>query len=223
MFTGIIQHVGKVRESGPSPSGRRLVIDAGPWSHAPLTGESIAVNGCCLTVARPPSAGSGLLVFDVVPETLARTTLGDLSPGAPVNLEHAATPSTLLGGHVVQGHIDAVGRVTAIDTAGGGHVIRVEVPAAAAEFITPKGSIAIEGVSLTVASVEPGRGTGVWSLCVALIPTTLRETTLGSLRISDPVNIETDILARTVVHWLRCFRGRAGDRAEGETGVREAP
>jgi len=203
------------------------MIDANSWSHAPLAGESIAVNGCCLTVARTPSAGGGLLEFDVVPETLARTTLGALSPGAAVNLEHAATPGTLLGGHVVQGHIDVVGRVTVIDTAGGEHVIRVEVPAApaaAAECITPKGSVAIEGVSLTVASMDAGPGMGVWSLGVALIPTTLRETTLGNLRISDPVNIETDILARTVVHWLRCFGGRMGDRTEVRTaGASEAP
>lgn len=212
MFTGIIQHVGTVHEVQTTPAGKRLRVDAGRWSHSPCAGESIAINGCCLTLVHDGSHSDPLLDFDVVPETLARSTIGALAPGSPVNIEHAATPTTLMGGHIVQGHIDAVGRVLAINADHSSHVLHVEVTGEPAQAITPKGSVALEGVSLTVASVRESAISGGWEFSVALIPTTVRETTLGSLRVGDAVNIETDILARTVVHWLRQFGGHSSDR-----------
>ena len=194
MFTGIVQHKGSVRSIEPAEGGVVLRIDLGAWSHTPETGSSISVNGCCLTVTEDEAAGE--VRFDVVPETLARTTLGSLRVGDPVNLEHAVTPTTLLGGHVVQGHIDGVGVVTEV-MRGGEWRVHVEPPAELLECIIEKGSIAVDGVSLTVAART---ATGFE---VALIPETLAKTTLGQADLDTRVNIETDYLARTVIHWLR--------------------
>lgn len=206
MFTGLIEHMGVLARTAASARGVRLEVDPCGWSHRPGSGESIAINGCCLTIADDRALSGGALVFDVVPETLARTTLGALSVGSKVNLERSATPQTLLGGHIVQGHVDGIGRVESIRTAGE-YRIRVFVPTSVLEFITPKGSIAVEGVSLTVAAVEvpagpPGAG-GCFE--VALIPTTVAKTSLGGLKEGDAVNLETDIVGRTVIHWLRNF------------------
>ncbi|RMH24635.1 MAG: riboflavin synthase [Planctomycetota bacterium] len=200
MFTGLVQAVGEVAEVAPAGAGRRLTLAAGAWAEAPAPGESIAVSGCCLTLAEP--AVDGRLVFDVVAETLSRTTLGGLAPGARVNLERAARADSLLGGHIVQGHIDAVGRVEAVYADAGEHRVRFAAPAESVPLIVPKGSVAVDGVSLTVAAAGD-----TW-FEVALIPTTLRETTLGDLAEGAAVNIETDILARAVAHWLRSTRGR---------------
>jgi riboflavin synthase len=144
-----------------------------------------------------------MLRFDVVPETLARTTLGGLAAGSRVNLERAATAATLMGGHVVQGHVEGVGEVRAVRTEGEWRVT-IKVPNELMPCITPKGSIAVEGVSLTVASVDVTAST----LDVALIPTTLEVTTLGGLKPGSRVNLETDIMARTIVHYMRNFTGR---------------
>ncbi len=194
MFTGLVQAVGVIRTIEPTGSGRRLVIDTGAWRYQPEPGDSIAVAGCCLTVAVEPAPG--LLAFDVVPETIARTTLGDRRAGDRVNLEHAARADSLLGGHIVQGHIDAVGEVKSIETADGQWRVRIAADPGALRLIPPKGSVAVEGVSLTVAATA-----GAW-FEVALIPVTLDATTLRDLAPGDSVNIETDILARTVAHWL---------------------
>ena len=194
MFTGLIQAVGEVAESRPAGVGRRLVIDAGSWDHTPSPGESISVSGCCLTIAEPVRAGR--LAFDVVGETLARTTIGSWTPGTGVNLEHAARADSLLGGHIVQGHIDGVGIIEQIRTDPLGRRVRIRTPRDLMPLIPPKGSIAVAGVSLTVASVSAG-----W-FEAALIPTTLERTTLGSLDVGAQVDLETDILARTVAHWL---------------------
>lgn len=194
MFTGLVQAVGVIRTIEPTGSGRRLVIDTSAWRHKPAPGESISVAGCCLTVAA--EGAPGLLQFDVVPETLARTTLGARRPGDSVNLEHAARADTLLGGHIVQGHIDAVGEVDRIDTARGEWRVRIAAEPGVLRLIPPKGSVAVEGVSLTVAATA-----GAW-FEVALIPVTLDATTLRDLTPGAGVNIETDILARTVAHWL---------------------
>ncbi|MCC6427677.1 MAG: riboflavin synthase [Phycisphaerales bacterium] len=213
MFTGLVEHMGRIAASAATPAGRRLEIDPCGWMHRPAPGESIAINGCCLTIADGRAEAGGVLMFDVVPETLAKTTLGGLAGGAYVNLERSATPATLLGGHLLQGHVDGMGVVAGIQTAGQ-HRIRIAVGDELIEYITPKGSIAIEGVSLTVAGVEVGVGVGGqgdgsgkdagW-FEVALIPTTLAKTTLGGLEVGQRVNIETDIVGRTVVHWLRHF------------------
>lgn len=174
------------------------MVDLRPWAHIPALGDSISVNGCCLTVA---SAGPEV-AFDVIPETLAKTTLGSLAAGETVNLEHAVTASTLMGGHFVQGHVDGVGKVLSVQTKGEWRV-RIQPPADLMPFMAPKGSVCVEGVSLTLAAVDPASG---W-FEVALIPTTLELTTLGSLKAGSAVNLEADMLAKTVVNYLRHFQG----------------
>ncbi len=197
MFTGIIQHCGRVRLSEPSPAGRRLVIDAGGWAHRPTRGESIAVNGCCLTMA-----GDGHeLVFDVISQTLSCTTLGDLVVGSQVNLEACVTPTTLLSGHLVQGHVDAVAPVLKVSNIGADWRLQIGIPPAIAGFVISKGSIAVDGVSLTVAELEAN------SFEVALIPTTLELTSLGSLRAGDRVNLEADMVVKTIVATVRRMNG----------------
>jgi riboflavin synthase len=212
MFTGLVQAMGTVRERSQTPSGIRLEVEPtgprGTWGYRPAPGESISVSGCCLTIAAPAGGrpGCSLWAFDIVPETLAKTTLGGLGQGSLVNLEHSVTPATLLGGHLVQGHVDGVGTVDRVDR-GEQWRLRIRPPAGLMEFMVPKGSVALDGVSLTLAAVDPEDG---W-LEVALIPTTLEVTTLGALRAGDRCNIEADSMAKTVVHWLKHFgRGPGG-------------
>jgi riboflavin synthase len=221
VFTGLVQAVGRiVSPPAPGASGSnkplRLLVDPGAWQHRPGPGDSIAVSGCCLTLAAPvDSHGNtpGTLAFDVVPETLAKTCLGALlarpDPAARrVNLEHAVTASTLMGGHFVQGHVDGVGQVERVTTAEG-HRVRVRPPPDLMPYLAPKGSICIDGVSLTIAGLggaTPGHPNAAptW-FEVALIPATLELTTLADLAEGDPVNLEADILAKTIVHYLRHF------------------
>jgi riboflavin synthase len=209
MFTGLVQAVGRVERVEPSSSGgrgRRVLIRPGGWNHRPDIGDSIAINGCCLTVAAVEADASGpLWAFDAVPETLAKTTLGSLGPGSGVNLEHAVTASTLMGGHFVQGHVEGVGEVLQVQT-GEDWRARIQPPPGLMAFMTPKGSVTVEGVSLTVAELEPGdaEGVGGW-FEIALIPTTLDKTTLGDLRPGAGVNIETDMVARAAIHWARHY------------------
>ncbi len=200
MFTGLVQSVGSVRKVeriGDGPDGPvRLVIDPGSWVHRPSHGDSISVSGVCLTVANRPTARSRMLGFTAVPETLSKTTLGGLRAGGRVNLEHALTPSTFLGGHLVQGHVDGKGKVVSVRR-GGDWRVRVHLPAGLREFIVPKGSVCLDGVSLTVASVYAD------GFEVALIPTTLELTTLGGLTPGDWVNVETDLVVKTILAWAR--------------------
>ena len=198
MFTGLVQVVGTVTGVEPSAAGARLRVDPGRWSYLAAVGDSISVSGCCLTLASPPTGTT--LSFDVVHETLRLTTLGTLEPGSRVNLEHAARADTLLGGHVVQGHVDGLAEVVSV-TRSPEYRLTLRPPDALMEFMIPKGSVCIDGVSLTLARVDPGAGT----FDVALIPTTLEKTTLAELAPGSRVNLETDILARTVVHWLRTY------------------
>ena len=199
MFTGIVQHVGRITAAQPTAAGLRLTLDPCGWSHRPARGDSIAVSGTCLTVVQ---VDAGAWSFDVIPQTLARTTLGSmgsasgdaaLQPGRSVNLEHAVLASTPMGGHIVQGHVDGVGRVAAITTTGEWRV-RIEPPADAASSIVAQGSITVDGVSLTVAGAAAD---GSW-FEVALIPETLARTTLASLAVGDAVNIEVDHLAKLI-------------------------
>jgi riboflavin synthase len=199
MFTGIVQHVGRITAAQPTAAGVRLTLDPCGWSHRPARGDSIAVSGTCLTVVQ---VEAGAWSFDVIPQTLARTTLGSmgsasgdaaLQPGRSVNLEHAVLASTPMGGHIVQGHVDGVGRVAAISTTGEWRV-RIEPPADAASSIVAQGSITVDGVSLTVAGAAAD---GSW-FEVALIPETLARTTLASLAVGDAVNIEVDHLAKLI-------------------------
>ncbi len=199
--------MGTITRVEPSPASRgkglvRLEINPGSWKHAPALGDSIAVSGCCLTLAhfaknpRMRARGWG---FDVIPQTLAVTTLGGLKAGDRVNLEHALRADGLLGGHMVQGHVDGVGRVLKV-TSGDDWRARVQVPSHVAACMIPQGSITIDGVSLTIAAVGAARGET--AIEVALIPETLARTTLVDRRAGDLVNIEADMIAKTVVNVL---------------------
>lgn len=183
MFTGIVQAVGRVVSCGPTEI---QVHDPGVWVSDPWQlGESIAVNGCCLTLVGYTEPG---LRFDLSEETWRRTALSKLRPGDPVNLERAMRVEDRFGGHIVQGHVDGIGRVVSTERSGNSIVFGFEVPNG--QYLIDKGSIAIEGISLTV--VEPQDTTfSVW-----VIPQTAEHTTLGAAQVGDPVNIEYDVLAR---------------------------
>ena len=191
MFTGIIEHQGRVVSLRPQAWGARLEIDPCGWAHVPAGGDSIAINGCCLTVVAAPGTG-GVLAFDVIPQTLSLTTIGALVVGEEVNLEHAATAATLLGGHIVQGHVDAVGEVLAVSTAGGEWRTRVAAPADVMDLAVDRGSIAVDGVSLTIAATGSG-----W-FEIALIPTTLAKTALRDRQEGSRVNLESDPMAKMI-------------------------
>jgi len=204
MFTGIVTAKGSVVSLTPNEFGVRLVIDPGEtkaWPAFPVAGDSVSVSGCCLTHAPGKDTSQGLLAFDVIRETLDKTLLGRLKAGGAVNLELSVTPTTALGGHFVQGHVDGVGTVKAVRLSEMEWVVTIEVPQASSalvQYLVPKGSVAVDGVSLTLAAVNPKERT----FDVALIPTTLTVTTLGALKAGDAVNLECDTIAKTIVHWL---------------------
>ncbi|PJC36549.1 riboflavin synthase [Candidatus Peregrinibacteria bacterium CG_4_9_14_0_2_um_filter_53_11] len=194
MFTGIIKALGTVQKMDKTEYGLRLTIEA-PRELPAKIGASIALNGVCLTVVE---AATGLISFDLIHETLERTGLGSLEVGDQLNLEPALTPQSLLDGHLVSGHIDAVGKLLSrSDLPDKGRILEVELPSSLAPMIAEKGSVALNGVSLTVTAVSRE------SFSVALIPLTLRETTLGSAQEGSAINIEVDVIARYVVNALR--------------------
>lgn len=215
VFTGIIQACGTVTAHETVAGGGVLRVEAASWSHRPAPGESIAVDGCCLTATEdePGALSHGHLRFDVVPETLRKTVLAARRSGDRVNLEHAVTPSTLLGGHIVQGHVDGIGTVTAVEASDSEWLVTVRAPGGLADAIVPTGSIAVNGVSLTVAAVEGE------CFRVALIPTTVDATNLGRLRAGDAVNLESDYLAKTIVHYLRRRGSAPAAGPRGRTGT----
>jgi riboflavin synthase len=198
MFTGIITDVGRVRSVKQTDRDRRYEIETAYDLAGVDIGASIAHSGCCLTVVeKGPIDGKegGCFAVEVSGETLARTTLGAWAAGDPVNLERAVKVGDELGGHIVSGHVDGVGEVISVDPDGGSHRIRVRAPKPLHRFIAPKGSIAVEGVSLTVNEVE-GEVFGV-----NIIPHTWEVTTLGKLAPGTKVNLEIDVLARYVARW----------------------
>jgi riboflavin synthase len=197
MFTGLVQSIGEVT-GAIGGAALRLQVRAPGWDYHPELGASICLNGVCLTLAGPVLGG--VMAFDVVQETLSKTTLGGLKPGSRVNLERSLAAGDLMGGHVVQGHIDGVGVIERVQT-GSDYRIWVRPAPGLLEFVIPKGSIAIDGVSLTIAGVDPQAGL----FDIALIPTTLAKTTLGQARAGDRCNLEADIMAKTVVHYLRHY------------------
>jgi riboflavin synthase len=207
MFTGLVQAIGTVADASPSPAGMRLAVDPGAWAHRPAPGDSIAVSGICLTVTGID--GRGCWTFDVVPQTVAMTCAGAWAPGTRVNLEHAVAASTPLGGHIVQGHVDGVGTVESVDTRGGGWRTRIAAAQAMLAPLAPQGSVAVDGVSLTVASCGPG-----W-LEVALIPETLARTTLAHALAGARVNIEVDHLAKLVDRAVSRILAERGIAASG--------
>lgn len=203
MFTGIVQTSGVVRSIQRGSSAHRLVVDA-PALTRPITdGASIAVNGICLTVVHSDAAS---VAFDVVPETFSRSTMNTWSVGRTVNLEPSLRAGDGMDGHIVQGHIDGIARVTGVDRGARGHLTTFSADDAIMPYIIPKGSVALDGVSLTIAGVQSA------SFTVALIPTTLAGTTLDALNPGDAVNVETDIVARTIVTTLQRMREAPGDK-----------
>ena len=186
MFTGLITAIGEVREVSTTDAGRELVVGA-PYEGV-TAGESIACNGACLTVRQH---GRGWFRVAAVVTTLGRTTVADWRVGTRLNLERALALGDRLGGHIVQGHVDGVGSVLAVESRGDALVIDIEVPAAIDELLVPLGSVAVDGVSLTVNALpRPG------VLQLSLIEHTLRQTTLGALRPGDQVQLEGDVLAK---------------------------
>ena len=199
MFTGLVEQIGMVESIERKDFGHRLSVKCTGWEEAPCDGASMSISGCCLTVVQTQHLEDSLILeFDVVPESLQCTNLGSLQNGDLVNLEEALQPNSKIGGHFVQGHIDCVESIMQIDTNDEGECrLLVSMPSVDVDTVVPKGSITIDGVSLTVATVS------LESFEVVLIPTTLQETTLGHLKVGDVVNIESDILARTVVQMMR--------------------
>jgi riboflavin synthase len=189
MFSGIVEALGTLAELRSEPPGCRLIIRHPKIAAETAVADSISVNGCCLTVVEVSGDTFG---FQAGPETLSRTNLGDLKPGSPVNLERALAVGARLGGHFVSGHIDGLGSLLRRDDYGDWSTFWFSVPRALARQMASKGSIAVDGVSLTIVDSEPER------FSVALIPYTLAVTTLGPLQVGGKVNLETDILAKYV-------------------------
>ncbi len=209
MFTGIVEETGTVRSVHSGSSGAVLVISACKVLEGTRTGDSIAVNGVCLTV----TPGHGCFTADVMPESLRRTSLGSLLPGSKVNLERAMECGGRFGGHIVSGHVDACGRVTALEKEGIAVLMEVSVSRNILKYIAEKGSVTLDGTSLTVVSAGSG------SFTVSLIPHTLSYTTLGLLQIGSPVNVEVDMLARYVERLLDFGKDKPDDsRREREPG-----
>ncbi|MNJ36181.1 Riboflavin synthase [compost metagenome] len=192
MFTGIVTDIGRVRSVRQTDRDRRYEIETA-WDTATIDlGASISHAGCCLTVTEK---GEGWFAVEVSGETLSKTKLGDWAEGARVNLERAAKLGDELGGHIVSGHVDGLGEVVSITPEGGSRRIVIEAPAPLHRFIAPKGSITVDGVSLTVNGVQDRR------FDVNIIPHTWDATTLGGLKVGEKVNLEIDMLARYLARW----------------------
>jgi riboflavin synthase len=213
VFTGIVTELGKTTGLDRLADSARLTIHAPAVAATAVPGSSVAVNGVCLTVTE--TEGSQFRA-DVIGETLARSTLGELAPGAPVNLEQAALVGGRLDGHIVQGHVDGTGVITERRSADRWHVLRISIPAGLSRYVAEKGSVAVDGVSLTVSGINGpvadalgGTNSEIsrpW-FEVSLIPETLSRTTLGTVAVGDRVNIEVDVIAKYVERLL------AGDDA----------
>jgi riboflavin synthase len=190
MFTGIVEELGRVRAVVPNEGGARVEIDAATVLDDAEIGASIAVNGCCLTVV---GLGTGWWAADAVVETLARTNLGGLATGDPVNLERPVRLADRLGGHLVQGHVDATGSVRSrTPQADGSELFAFDAPDDVLRYVVHKGSITVDGISLTVAAVDPD------GFSIAVIPHTLAVTTLGARTAGAHVNLEVDLIAKYV-------------------------
>jgi len=209
MFTGIVESLATVTAVDTLSDSARLTI-TDPLLADTAIGDSVAVNGVCLTAAEVDGV---CITADVMLETLRRSSLGNLSVGSKVNIERAATMSTRLGGHVVQGHVDGVGRVVRREPGEAWDVVTVSIPDELSRYVVEKGSIALDGVSLTVAAVERGH------VAVSLIPETLRRTTWGTSAPGDAINVEVDIFAKYVERLVAdsVERAVAGLTAAGET------
>jgi riboflavin synthase len=209
MFTGIVEELGVVEALVDQGDAVRLTV-RGP--HVVLDaslGDSISVNGCCLTVAERDQE---TFTADVMHETLEKTSLGALEPGTRVNLERAVTPQTRLGGHIVQGHVDGTGTLVTRSPSEHWEVVEVSLPPELARYLVPKGSVTVDGVSLTVVEVRDE------SFTVSLIPETLARTTLGLKQAGDPVNLEVDVVAKYVERLLGARDAAGPVRSDGGAG-----
>ncbi len=193
MFTGIVREVGRAASITGQATGIRLEIEAPQTAATTAVGDSVAVNGCCLTAV---ALDGGRIAFEAVPETLARTSLGSLAAGARVNIEPSLRVGEPLGGHYVQGHVDGVGVVRSVENEGGGLRVWFDAPGEIVRYTVEKGSITVQGTSLTVAAFDDA------GFAVALIPHTLAATTLGELEPGHLVNLEVDVLAKYVERLL---------------------
>lgn len=201
MFTGIIESGGVVRAARLGSSGGAISVEIGRLAEGTKPGDSIAVNGVCLTVCKL----AGIVAdFDVSGETVVKSSVGKLRVGSVVNLERAMSAGGRFGGHIVQGHIDGTGKIASIDRKGEFAEMRFEVDAELLGEIVAKGSVAIDGISLTVAKLD-SRG-----FAVAVIPVTLKETTLAKAKVGDVVNVETDIICKTIKRQLEQMAGDGG-------------
>lgn len=193
MFTGLVEEVGRIRSIGGGNRAKRLTVSARQVLNGAKTGDSIAVNGVCLTVTR---LGSDQFEADVMPETMDKTNLGRLRPGTPVNLERALAAGERLGGHFVQGHVDGVGRIRARTPIENAVLFEVEIPENLTRWMVDKGSVAVNGISLTLVTVSPR------SFTVSIIPHTLAHTQLQHAQPGDEVNIECDMIGKYVAKLL---------------------
>ena len=205
MFTGIVEELGQVvaleHSAALEARSARLSVRGPVVVEGTRTGDSISVNGCCLTVSE---LSDGVFVADVMAETLQRTGLGTLAPGSRVNLERALRPGDRMGGHIVQGHVDTTGTLLARHHEERWDVLEISVPDELMGYVAVKGSIAIDGISLTVVDVVDGagsEGTG-GRVTVSLIPETLRRTTLGLTQVGEAVNLEVDVMAKYIARYL---------------------
>jgi len=212
MFTGIVEHVGKVESLQTSGQGSRLCVEAGPLAASLAISGSIAVNGCCLTIVE---IHGETFAADLSSETLRRTAFGELKRGARVNLERPLTAGKEFGGHFMQGHVDGIGRVARVDPDGANWWLGVRLPWELLRYVAMKGSIAIDGISLTVANLA----TDVVE--AAIIPFTYANTNLQALRPGDAVNIEADILAKYLERLLETRRPAAASTPTLERLVEE--
>jgi riboflavin synthase len=201
VFTGIVETVGSVAALEARGDATGIAIDAAPIADGVRIGDSIAVSGACLTVT---SAGDGVLSFEAVKETLDRTSLGSLDVGSRVNLERALRADARLDGHIVQGHVDGIGTVRELERRGDDVRLAVACGPEVAQYLVPKGSVAVDGVSLTVVGARDD------GFDVALIPHTLEVTTLGEKHCGDPVNVEADVLGKYVKRYLERIGPRSG-------------
>ena len=189
MFTGIVRERGRVASVDGDGDGIRIRLEAPLTAGEAAIGDSVSLNGCCLTVVE---AANGTLAFDAVPETLSRSSLDGLEAGAELNVEPALRAGDPLGGHYIQGHVDGVGRVRSVEPEGEGRRVWLDAPPEVLRYCVEKGSIAVDGVSLTIADLDDA------GFAVALIPHTLAATTLGTLVTGAHVNLEADVLAKYV-------------------------
>jgi riboflavin synthase len=198
LFTGIVEELGQVVALERGGDSARLTVRGPEVTADARRGDSIAINGVCLTVTL---TGDGQFTADVMGETLGRSSLGVLAPGAAVNLERPMRPDGRLGGHIVQGHVDGTGVIVSRRPADGWQVVRISVPGELSRYLIEKGSVAIDGVSLTVSALSPAAAAEPW-IEVSLIPETLARTTLGTRQPGEPVNLEVDMIAKYVERLL---------------------